>query len=58
MRKNTLEALANLGDSAIPTLMRALEGDDKFARESALEALQKLGVEVRGSGREGKVRQR
>ena len=58
MRKNTLEALANLGDSAIPALMHALEGDDNFARESALEALQKLGVEVRGSGEEGKVRER
>ena len=58
VRKNALEALANLGDSAIPALMHALEGDDRFARESALEALQKLGVEVRGSGREGTVRAR
>jgi len=55
MRKNTLEALAALGDSAIPALMHALEGDDRFARESAMEALQKLGVEVRGSGGEGTV---
>lgn len=47
MRKTSLEALADMGDSAIPALMRVLEGDDKFARESALEALQKLGVEVR-----------
>ncbi|MBN1503858.1 MAG: HEAT repeat domain-containing protein [Candidatus Eisenbacteria bacterium] len=54
MRKTSLEALAELGDSAIPALMRVLEGDDKFARESALEALQKLGVEVRsGEGMVG-----
>ncbi len=53
MRKSCLEALASLGDSAIPALMHALEGDDRFARESALEALQKLGVEVRSA--EGKV---
>jgi HEAT repeat protein len=55
VRKNALEAMANLGDIAIPALMRTLEGRDRFAKESAQEALQKLGVEVQSPGREGTV---
>jgi HEAT repeat protein len=46
VRKTSLEALASIGDAAIPALVAALQADDRFARESAMEALQRLGVEV------------
>ncbi len=56
VRKNALEAMTALGAPAIPALMRVLEAEDRFARESAVEALQKLGVDVHGPGAEGTAR--
>ncbi|MCX5800735.1 MAG: HEAT repeat domain-containing protein [Candidatus Eisenbacteria bacterium] len=53
VRKSSLEALANIGEAALPALMAGLEVDDRFARESAAEALQRLGVEVPSRGTEG-----
>jgi HEAT repeat protein len=46
VRKNALDALVRLGDAAKPALRRALEGDDRFARDCAVEALTTLGVPV------------
>ena len=53
VRKSSLEALANVGDAAIPALVATLQAEDRFARESAAEALQRLGVEVPSAGPEG-----
>jgi len=46
VRKTSLEALANIGDPAIPALLGTLQGGDRFAKESAAEVLQRLGMEV------------
>ena len=46
VRKNALDALVRLGDAARPALVRALESDDRFARDSAIEALTVMGVPV------------
>ena len=44
VRKNALDALVRMGDPAKPVLLRTLQGDDRFARECAVEALLSLGV--------------
>ena len=46
VRKNALDALVRLGDPSKPVLLRTLQGDDRFARECAVEALFSLGVPV------------
>ncbi len=46
VRKNALDALVRLGDPAKPVLLKTLQGDDRFARECAVEALLSLGVPV------------
>lgn len=49
VRKNALDALVRLGDAARPALTRALESEDRFARDSAIEALTIMGVPVTAS---------
>jgi len=44
VRKNALDALVLLGEPAKPVLFRTLQGDDRFARDCAVEALMTLGV--------------
>jgi HEAT repeat protein len=46
VRKNALDALVRMGDPAKPVLLETLQGDDRFARECAVEALASLGVSV------------
>jgi len=46
VRKNALDAMVRLGESAKPALFRALESEDRFARDCATEALATLGVDV------------
>ena len=53
VRRNALEALVRIGDASKPVLMGALESDDRFARESAVEALTSLGVTAMAPRREG-----
>ena len=53
VRRNALEALVRLGEAAKPALMGALESEDRFARESAVEALTSLGVTALAPRREG-----
>jgi len=44
VRKNALDALVRLGDPAKPTLLAALESQDRFARDCATEGLAAMGV--------------
>ena len=44
VRKNALDALVRLGEASMPALYNALESDDRFARDCAVEALTTLGV--------------
>jgi HEAT repeat protein len=44
VRKNALDALVQLGPASRPALVRTLAGDDRFARDSATEALSALGM--------------
>lgn len=53
VRKNALDALVRLGEPAKPALLRTMEGDDRFARDCAIEALTTLGVPVSASGMGG-----
>ncbi len=53
VRKNALDALVKLGEPAKPSLLRALEGDDRFARDCAVEGLNALGVTAMAPRREG-----
>ena len=53
VRKNALDALVSLGDAARPALARALESDDRFARDCAIEALTVLGVQMTAAPRTG-----
>ena len=46
VRKNALDALVLLGDVATPVLLKTLGSDDRFARDSAVEALMTLGVAI------------
>ena len=53
VRRNALEALVRVGEAAKPALMTALESEDRFARDSAVEALASLGVTAIAPRREG-----
>ncbi|HYR69087.1 MAG TPA: HEAT repeat domain-containing protein [Candidatus Dormibacteraeota bacterium] len=53
VRRNALEALVRVGEAAKPALMTALESEDRFARDSAVEALTSLGVTAIAPRREG-----
>ena len=44
VRKNALDALVRLGEPAKPVLLRTLNGEDRFARDCAVEALMTLGM--------------
>src|SRR5437867_2756179 len=44
VRKNALDALVQLGEPAKPVLLRTLNGEDRFARDCAVEALMTLGM--------------
>ena len=44
VRRNALDALVRIGDPAKQPLLVALEGEDRFARDAAVEALGWLGV--------------
>lgn len=44
VRKNALDALVRLGEPSMPALYSALESEDRFERDSAVEALTTLGV--------------
>jgi HEAT repeat protein len=44
VRKNALDALVRLGEAAKPTLLAALESNDRFARDCAAEALATMGI--------------
>lgn len=49
VRKNALDALVQLGDPSKAALLRTLRGDDRFARDCAVEALTTLGVPIPAS---------
>jgi HEAT repeat protein len=44
VRKNALDALVRIGEPSKPVLLRTLHGDDRFARDCAVEALMTLGM--------------
>jgi HEAT repeat protein len=44
VRRNALDALVRLGEASKPALFSVLESEDRFARDSASEALATLGV--------------
>ncbi len=44
VRKNALDALVRIGEPSKPALLRTLHGDDRFARDCAVEALMTLGM--------------
>ena len=44
VRKNALDALVRIGEPAKPALLRTLHGEDRFARDCAVEALMTLGM--------------
>ncbi len=56
VRKNALDALVRLGEPSKPALLRVLESEDRFARDSAVEALASLGVTAVAPVREGDLR--
>jgi HEAT repeat protein len=53
VRKSALDALVRLGEPARPALVRALNSDDRFARDCAIEALTAMGVQVSAAARAG-----
>jgi len=53
VRKSALDALIRLGEPARPVLVRALNSDDRFARDCAIEALTVMGVHLSASSRTG-----
>ena len=53
VRKNAMDALVRLGEPARPSLVRALNSDDRFARDCAIEALTVMGVPVAAAPRTG-----
>lgn len=53
VRKNALDALVRLGEAARPALVRALNSEDRFARDCAIEALTVMGVQVTAASRAG-----
>lgn len=50
VRKNALDALVHLGEPSKQALFRTLEGEDRFARDCAVEALTTLGVPIPAAG--------
>ena len=44
VRKNALDALVRIGEPSKAALLRTLHGDDRFARDCAVEALMTLGM--------------
>ena len=44
VRKNALDALVRIGEPSKSALLRTLHGDDRFARDCAVEALMTLGM--------------
>lgn len=53
VRKNAMDALIRLGEAGRPSLVRALNSDDRFARDCAIEALTVMGVQVSTAPRTG-----
>jgi HEAT repeat protein len=53
VRRNALDALVRLGEAARPALVRALNSEDRFARDCAIEALTLMGVAVPAASRAG-----
>jgi HEAT repeat protein len=53
VRKNAMDALVRLGEPAKPVLYTALESEDRFARDCAVDALMSLGVTAIVPRREG-----
>lgn len=53
VRKNAMDALVRLGEAGRPSLVRALNSDDRFARDCAIEALTVMGVQVSTTPRTG-----
>jgi HEAT repeat protein len=53
VRKNALDALVRLGEPARPSLVRALNSDDRFARDCAIEALTVMGAQAAAAPRTG-----
>jgi len=53
VRKNAMDALVRLGEAARPSLVRALNSDDRFARDCAIEALTVMGVQAPAASRTG-----
>jgi len=53
VRKNALDALVRLGEAARPALVRALNSEDRFARDCAIEALTALGAQAKTGSRTG-----
>ena len=53
VRKNAMDALVRLGEPARPSLVRALNSEDRFARDCAIEALTVMGVAVAAAPRTG-----
>jgi HEAT repeat protein len=53
VRRNAQDALVKLGAPAKPALYAAMEGEDRFARDSAVDALMALGVTAIVPRREG-----
>jgi HEAT repeat protein len=45
VRRRCLDSLAAFGEEALPALREVLRWEDRFARESAVEALERLGAE-------------
>jgi HEAT repeat protein len=45
VRRRCLESLVAVGEEAIPAMKDVLHWNDRFARESAVEALERLGIE-------------
>ncbi len=46
VRRNALDGLVRLGEAAKPVLLQTLRGEDRFARECAVEALMTMGVPI------------
>lgn len=53
VRRNALDALVRLGEPSRPSLVRALNSDDRFARDCAIEALTVMGIQVTATTRTG-----
>jgi HEAT repeat protein len=53
VRKNAMDALVRLGEAARPSLVRALNSEDRFARDCAIEALTVMGAQAAATPRTG-----